>query len=231
MSVTKFESDFESSSVGASARTWQIDNDRLHPPLHDGEWESALAEALVDLAEAHDTSTLTCFFYAGASVDFGHAGVSVWVALAGSGPIAKAAGDILREMIPPDFIRPAASPSDASWMPRIRIAEGKVWRPYDGAEWMALSPPDDVGPELEEDDLESSGPAEAPGGASAASGSRKRKKVLNAAREDVKVGYYQRKIERLLSLPEGSVKFVNPDRSISHPAQMIGSLRSRWDDA
>jgi len=51
---------------------------------------------------------------------------------------------------------------------------------------------------------------------------------MNAARDDVNVGHYQQKIERLLCLPTGSVKLINPDRSISHPGQLIGSLRERW---
>ncbi|MBN8738366.1 MAG: hypothetical protein J0H86_02575 [Xanthomonadaceae bacterium] len=231
MPITKPESEFEPSSVGANARCWQIDNDRLPPPMGNGELELLFAEALVDLAESHEISTLTCFFYLAPSVEFGYAGHSVWIALSGSGPLVKAAGDILQEMIPADFIRGSIPLRDVQWRPRIRIAEGKVWIPYDGAEWSPISATDDTSRDVDEEASAVVSAVDESGRMSARVTPRRRKKILNSAQDDVRVGYYQRKIERLLSLPEGSVKFVNPDRSISHPAQLIGSLRSRWEDA
>lgn len=230
MTNTKWESEFEPSSFGPGSRCWQIDNDRLEPPLEDGEWEEQFAEALVDLAEAHEASVLTCTFHSGDSVDFGHPGFSVWIAISGSGPLVRAAGDLLCEIIPSACIRASCIDRDAYWAPRIRISDGKVWRPHDGAEWIALSPGDADGAEPDENGLDVNDFNDQPG-SDAVIPSKRRKKVLNAARSDVRVGYYQRKIERLLSLPEGSVKLVNPDRSISHPAQLIGSLRDRWGSA
>lgn len=230
MTNTKWESEFEPWKLDAGSRCWQVDNDRLEHPLEDGEWETQFAEALVDLAEAHDASVLTCAFHSGASVDFGHPGSSVWIAISGSGPLVRAAGDLLREIIPSACIRASGVDRHINWVPRIRISGGKVWRPHDGSEWIALSSGDADPAEFDEDGCDASNLNDQPA-PDALIPSKRRKKVLNAARNDVSVGYYQRKIERLLSLPEGSVKLVNPDRSISHPAQLVGSLRGRWESA
>jgi hypothetical protein len=229
--ITKSELEFERAEVGPGTRCWQIDSDRVPPPLDSGEWETVFAEVLIDLAEAHEASSLTCFFYLGASVEFGYMGFSVWVALAGPGPLVRAAGDLLQEIIPPECLRASSVDQNAHWQPRIRVAEGKVWRPLDAVDWFAISAADDQVEQIEgQTNQVGDSMPELGGSGTTDATKRRRKKLLNAARDDVRVGYYQRKIERLLSLPEGSVKLVNPDRSISHPAQLIGTLRGRWAD-
>ena len=49
-----------------------------------------------------------------------------------------------------------------------------------------------------------------------------------AARSDARVRKIQRSIELYYGLPQGSVKLVNPDKSIIHPSAKIGTLRGRW---
>lgn len=49
-----------------------------------------------------------------------------------------------------------------------------------------------------------------------------------ATRSDVWVRTVQRSIELYYGLPEGSVRLVNPDRSIIHPSAKIRTLRERW---
>ncbi|MCY6411838.1 hypothetical protein QTA56_06760 [Acinetobacter sp. VNH17] len=47
-------------------------------------------------------------------------------------------------------------------------------------------------------------------------------------RSDARVRTIQRKIELYYGLPQGSVRLVNPDRSIIHPSAKIRTLRERW---
>jgi len=49
-----------------------------------------------------------------------------------------------------------------------------------------------------------------------------------AMRSDARVRTVQRSIELYYGLPEGSVRLVNPDRSIIHPSAKIRTLRERW---
>ncbi len=49
-----------------------------------------------------------------------------------------------------------------------------------------------------------------------------------ATRSDARVRTIQRKIELYYGLPQGSVRLVNPDRSIIHPSAKIRTLRERW---
>jgi len=49
-----------------------------------------------------------------------------------------------------------------------------------------------------------------------------------ATRSDARVRTIQRKIELYYDLPQGSVRLVNPDRSIIHPSAKIRTLRERW---
>ena len=49
-----------------------------------------------------------------------------------------------------------------------------------------------------------------------------------ATRGDARVRTIQRKMELYYGLPEGSVKLINPDRSIIHPSAKIRTLRERW---
>ena len=49
-----------------------------------------------------------------------------------------------------------------------------------------------------------------------------------ATRSDARVRTVQRSIELYYGLPEGSVRLVNPDRSIIHPSAKIRTLRERW---
>lgn len=49
-----------------------------------------------------------------------------------------------------------------------------------------------------------------------------------ATRSDARVRTIQRKIELYYGLPQGSVRLVNPDRSIIHPSAKIQTLRERW---
>ena len=49
-----------------------------------------------------------------------------------------------------------------------------------------------------------------------------------AARSDARVRKIQRSIELYYGLPQGSVKLINPDKSIIHPSAKIGTLRERW---
>ena len=52
-----------------------------------------------------------------------------------------------------------------------------------------------------------------------------RKRVVRA---DARVRTIQRSIELYYGLPQGSVRLVNPDRSIIHPSAKIRTLRERW---
>ena len=49
-----------------------------------------------------------------------------------------------------------------------------------------------------------------------------------AVRGDARVRTTQRSIELYYGLPEGSVRLVNPDRSIIHPSAKIKTVRARW---
>lgn len=49
-----------------------------------------------------------------------------------------------------------------------------------------------------------------------------------ATRSDARVRTIQRKIELYYGLPQGSVRLVNPDRSIIRPSAKIRTLRERW---
>lgn len=121
--------------VTAKTLAIQIDNDVLEGKLANGEWESVLAEELTDLAESHKESELVCRTNCGVSVDFGHHGFSVWVVFTGSPPLVRASLKVLRELIPQRNRREEMATTRSTWIPRIRIAEGKVWIPYDGGTW------------------------------------------------------------------------------------------------
>lgn len=121
--------------VTAKTLAVQIDNDVLEGKLANGEWESVLAEELTDLAESHKESELVCRTNCGASVDFGHHGFSVWVVFSGSPPLVRASLKVLRELIPQRNRREEMATTRSTWIPRIRIADGKVWIPYDGGTW------------------------------------------------------------------------------------------------
>lgn len=49
-----------------------------------------------------------------------------------------------------------------------------------------------------------------------------------AARSDARVRKIQRSIELYYGLPQGSVRLVNPDKTLIHPSAKIGTLRDRW---
>jgi len=49
-----------------------------------------------------------------------------------------------------------------------------------------------------------------------------------AARSDARVRKIQRSMELYYGLPQGSVRLVNPDRTLIHPSAKIGTLRDRW---
>lgn len=216
---------------------WQINSDELAPPLDDGDWEDALANSLIDLAEAHEGSELVCSTNSAESVDFGHQGFSIWIACAGSPPMVSACGDLIQELIPSHQLRKCLVDASQRWDERIRMADGKVWRPQDAATWADLADDSDIidepsdvsrDDEADEDsDLSSDEPFSEM--AAMAEGSRRTLRRTNAARGGVKVSYYQKKVEKMLGLPQGSVKFVNPNRTISSANQLIRSLRERWD--
>lgn len=228
---------FSKYPVRLGSACWQIDSDELPSHLGDGNWEDKLAEILVDLAEAHEGSDLLCATDAGQSVDFGHAGFSVWIACAGSPPMVKACRDLIQELIPSGQLRQDVVHHEQHWSERIRIADGKVWRPVDSVTWKeldcdSLSMEDWIASAVEDDgeDAEFEGADAAPSAQDQVEATAPRKRKMYTARNDVKVSYYQRKVEKMLGLPEGSVKFVNPDRSISSANQLIRSLRSRWEE-
>lgn len=235
--MERSSAEFSSQPISPGARCWQIDNDRLEPPLDDGEWESELAKALVDLAEAHETSELLCSMSSGPSVEFGHHGYSVWIACVGSPPMVKACGDLIEEIIPPHSLRRGRVDGSQQWVQRIRMADGRVWVPDDAATWRSV----DVGPLTFEDLEEESEPVSLERSldfeqdddvASTASSTSKSRRTRRAhvAHSDVKVSYYQKKIEKMFGLPEGSVKFVNPDGSVSRANLLVGNLRARWEE-
>lgn len=49
-----------------------------------------------------------------------------------------------------------------------------------------------------------------------------------ATRSDARVRKIQRSIELYYGLPQGSVRLVNPDKTLIHPSAKIGTLRDRW---
>ncbi|OTH01024.1 hypothetical protein [Acinetobacter sp. ANC 4973] len=49
-----------------------------------------------------------------------------------------------------------------------------------------------------------------------------------AARSDARVRKIQRSMELYYGLPQGSVRLVNPDKTLIHPSAKIGTLRDRW---
>lgn len=227
-------SDFSHFTIAPGSVCWQIDNDRLEPPLDDGNWESELALALIDLAEEHESSELVCSTTCGASVDFGHTGFSVWIACAGSPPMIRACADLIKEIVPSHCLRRDIVSSSQDWVKRIQMADGHVWQPADAATWENLvekpneepRASDDVGVEddgyVDDEDwsvLDEVTAAEA-----------KKKKRRNVAQGGVKISYYQRKVEKMLGLPEGSVKFVNRDGTVSKSNQLIRNLRARWEE-
>lgn len=218
---------------------WQIDNDRLPPPQEDGEWESALALALHDLAEAHSAAELAIFTWSGDSVDFGHQGFSVWLTLSGSPPLVKAARDKLVEMIEPRYRRADVVNPHASWQARIRICDGQVWVPEDAASWATLAnaPADAsvIESEIKEaptqpkwfDDVEDELPTDE------AKPPRKARRagLRQSFQYNVRLSYYQRKLEELGGMPEGSIRFLTPDGELANPSMHVGTLRRRWEDA
>lgn len=221
---------------------WQIDNDQLPQPLDDGKWELRLAVDLCRLAEAHASAELVLSTWSGNSVDFGHQGFSVWIAFSGSPPLVKAARDVLVEMIEARHRRADSVHPHAFWQPRIRIADGEVWVPEDAASWVSIggvateeTDDEQVTPDWDDldetedatvlDDFEGE-PDETP---------KKPKKPRTAGikqsfQYNVRLSYYQRKLERLGGMPEGSVRFVTPDGALANPNMHVGTLRRRWED-
>ena len=49
-------------------------------------------------------------------------------------------------------------------------------------------------------------------------------------RKDSKVGSAERRIERELGLPKGSVQIRNPDGSNARSDKQVGNLRSNYDE-
>lgn len=249
--MERHDDEFSRYSILPGALCWQIDNDNLEPPLEDGEWEGELARALIDLAEAYGSSELLFATSAGPSVDFGHAGFSVWISCTGSPPLVKECGDLIDEVFPKEFIRRERTAASQSWSERIRIADGKVWMPMDAATWFEVgagvetvddsNDSDDFDESIEslvewvgDDETCDHDDSEADDGELESIREvrkvRPKKTRINAARGDVVSGYYQRRIENMFGLPEGSVKFVNPDGTISKSNQLIRNLRARWED-
>lgn len=147
--------EFDDIDIASTARCWQIDSDHLEGALSDGDWEDLFAQDLIDLADSHESATVLCAATAGPSTDFAHHGYSVWIAIAGAGPVVKAASDILRELIPAGCIRPCQVQPGQYWRARIRIQDGFVWRPIDDAEWHALDKDDpETGAPIDEDEDE-----------------------------------------------------------------------------
>lgn len=48
-------------------------------------------------------------------------------------------------------------------------------------------------------------------------------------RSDTTLGFYQAKMEKMFGMPEGSIRFVNPDGSVAHPSQLVRTLRQRFE--
>lgn len=228
--------------------SWQIDNDHLPPPHDDGDWESNLAMALRDVAESHENGELAVFTWSDQSFDFGHPGFSVWVAFSGSPPMVKAARDILVEMIESRYRRSDAVNPHAFWQPRIRVADGHVWVPEDAANWVALeteglaegeaSSPAEIEAEAEAEADRNVGAEsdsilddfEDPPEDSKSPKKARRAGLRQSFQYNVRLSYYQRKIEQLGGMPEGSVRFVTPDGELANPNMHVGTLRRRWED-
>lgn len=246
MSKQKYEVDFQELRINAHAWCWQIDNDRLEGALADGGWQTALTKELIDLAEAQEGGSLLCANWANTSVDFGHLGFSVWLAIVGTPPLMRACRDVVEEMIPPKFRRRQFAPANEHFVSFIRIEDSKAWVPDDPGEWRVLSHDDKIQSydafddldDLEEaesddpwvpDDLPEAEPGD-PASTDTPIPRYRRKKSTNAAHNDVGIGYYQSKIERMFKLPKGSVRFVKPDGNVAHPRLLVRNLRSQWED-
>lgn len=220
----------------ASDLCWQIDNDNLPSPHDDGRWESALAFALRELAESNESGELAVFTWSGNSVDFGHPGFSVWLALSGSPPLVKAARDRLIEIIEPRYRRSDTVHPHASWQARIRILKGQVWVPEDAATWVTFDlKPSAENDDVEDDDIDESGAIiddfeELPPDEAKSPPKARRGGLRQSFHYNVRLSYYQRKIELLGGMPEGSVRFLTPDGQLANPNMHVGTLRRKWED-
>lgn len=234
MGTERSSSKFSPLPIGSGKVCWQVDNDSLEAPLDDGNWELELAKSLIDLAEEYEDSEMSCATYGAASTDFGHLGFSVWIACAGPSPMTKACGDLIADLIPAHCLRKALTTPSQYWNERIRLADGKVWRPEDAATWVELARSPTTFEEPKDDDDESGFDFQPDDCGEEAESQRAinlvRQRRTRVARGGVRVGYYQKKIERQLGLPVGSVKFVNPDGSKAYAHLLVGSLRKRWEE-
>lgn len=242
--------DFELFAPKPTDPCWQIDTDQMPEPLNDGNWEIALAFRLRDVAAANPSGELACFTHAEMSMDFGHPGLSVWLVCSGSPAIIQAAKQAVTETIHATFRRNAILPPGAEWQARMRIAEGQVWEPEDAATWVSIFDPSETDVPSEAQTREVTQAIaefnEALGDEATAEDEtqeqgdekfepipllprRRNGGIRQRFQSNVTLGYYQAKLERLGGMPEGSIRFLNPDGSLAHPSQLVRTLRGRYE--
>jgi hypothetical protein len=198
----------------------------------DESFPSILAEALA--LRVGDGPTATVYTYFGPSINFHEQTASAFVLVAGPERVLKAihqafvgiAGVRVRFS---DYVRPAEA------VPQAHIQEGTLWRPLDVENWYSdveqLVVADDVtdvgfdDEDIEFDDTECEDEEDSAGSTVRKATPRR----VRAARADASIGSIIRSIERIFSLPEGSVALCGPDKRVLRRDAKIATLRRRWE--
>lgn len=225
--------------IKVGTKCWQIDVDRLKPPLDNGNWLDRLSEGLVTIAADHPDQQLYAASWVGPSVEFGYMGRSIWLALRGSRSLATELENVLRRLLPQQRVKNSLTDaSQSGWVSELYIDQGHVWRPWDASAWsrVEFGKPNSASHEEATSGSKAAGDEgdgrpldSAPQPSSPEVKLAKQALRYRAAKSDASVGTIQTTIEKLFKLPEGSVKLINPDRSFSKRNQSIRRLRERWE--
>jgi hypothetical protein len=212
----------------------------------DGEsLQSLLRESVSEFAD--DQQIFTIWSYFTNSINFHEPTSSAFVmALGGKNVLGRIHGEL--ENVPGLRMRYSDYVVPSREEPAAHIEEGMFWLPLgDGQNWYAdaelITPEifvaveeialDDEhdGDSEDEQDTWSTPPVGREGHENIVGEQTRRRVTLRtrAARSDASVGSISRTIERMLSLPEGSVLLCGPDKRAMRRDARIGTLRRRWE--
>lgn len=212
--------------------------------------QSVLCEALATLGTDAQPSTLHTHLCS--SYNFHEPTESVFIMVVGGEGVLRHLYDYLSKIIGLR-IRYSDHLAPKKGMPIAHLESGTIWRPLDAVSWRAndRANSDDANSADNEDvveddeylgDLEHEDgddedsdwdifedPTAKPEEEAIASRQAKAPLRLRAARADASVGSIARTIERMLSLPKGSVLLCGPDRRALRRDASIATLRRRWE--
>ena len=203
--------------------------------------QSLLRDALSVTADEQQISTLRIYFTQ--SINFHEPTSSAFVMAIGGRSVLEHIHDELQavsglRMRYSDYVVASRG------MPLVHLEEGTLWLPLDVQNWYAdaelvisdlVSEQDDAGDSDLEEEEESEANDDvwlAPLDQSEGATTRSRGQAVlrtRAARADASIGSIARTIERMLSLPEGSVLLCGPDKRALRRDARIGTLRRRWE--